>query len=363
MRWYILRALLQKEVWRHLADRGSLALAGLLIALALLLSFGKSNAAGGALVGDLNRVYVVFYDKDPAYPVIRAWVEHLERTTPDDLKRPLRFRLDSQMPHLPDGRLQFPENSGAFMIQSDGGGPDSFRYKVSLWYPGSESGVLAPWEAYFWKETGRHFHQTPAIAEERQRVIGSPDTRSQLATALVLIALFFASVYLLPSLTCEERERGVLLAQALSPASPLEILGAKFLFYPVLGMTLGAGLAGIYNVSVLWSPFFWLALLATALGTLGIGLSIASLARTQRQASMGALCYMLVISLFMFICQQNGIPFLPQLALEYHAPRLLHAALSDNVQLSDLVSLAGAFGLATGWASLSVFLFRRGGWQ
>ena len=46
--------------------------------------------------------------------------------------------------------------------------------------------------------------------------------------------LFFVCVYLLPSLTCEERERGVLLAQALSPAAPREILAAKFLVLKVL---------------------------------------------------------------------------------------------------------------------------------
>jgi hypothetical protein len=38
------------------------------------------------------------------------------------------------------------------------------------------------------------------------------------------------------SLTCEERERGILLAQALSPASAREILAAKFLFYPVFAL-------------------------------------------------------------------------------------------------------------------------------
>ena len=38
MRWYILRALLQKEFARHLANRGGIALALLLVAAAVLLS-------------------------------------------------------------------------------------------------------------------------------------------------------------------------------------------------------------------------------------------------------------------------------------------------------------------------------------
>src|SRR5207244_12556838 len=108
-----------------------------------------------------------------------------------------------------------------------------------------------------------------------------------------------------------ERDRGILLAQALSPASALEILAAKFLFYPVAGMALAALLAGLYDVAVLARPLFWLAILVASLGSLGIGLTIASLARTQRAASMGALCYMMAVALVLFICQQNNIPFVP----------------------------------------------------
>ena len=36
------------------------------------------------------------------------------------------------------------------------------------------------------------------------------------ATGLVIFALYFTCVYLLPTLNCEERERGVLLAQAVT---------------------------------------------------------------------------------------------------------------------------------------------------
>src|SRR5207244_1854480 len=79
----------------------------------------------------------------------------------------------------------------------------------------------------------------------RTRLSGGMDLRSSVTTALVLFSLFFACVYLLPSLMCEERERGVLLAQALSPASPREILAAKFLFYPATGVLLAGLLAGI----------------------------------------------------------------------------------------------------------------------
>jgi hypothetical protein len=205
--------------------------------------------------------------------------------------------------------------------------------------------------------------QPPELQEARHQLQGGLDARTAMATALVLFGLFFVCVYLLPSLTCEERERGVLLAQALSPASPGEILAAKFLFYPAAGLGLAALLAAICCPQVLARPFFWLALVVAVFGSLGIGLTITSLARTQRAASMGALCYMLVVALLLFICQANRIPGLPYLALEYHCPRLLHAALSDSVHWYHWGNLAAAAVLAGLWAIAATVLFRRYGWQ
>ena len=75
-----------------------------------------------------------------------------------------------------------------------------------------------------------------------------------IATALVVFGICFFCVYLLPSMTCEERERGILLAQALSPASTGEIFLAKFLLLPDVGAR--CDLAGIFSRPVLLRPFF-----------------------------------------------------------------------------------------------------------
>jgi hypothetical protein len=246
-----------------------------------------------------------------------------------------------------------------------------------MWYPGSDSSALAPFEIWFWQETLRFTQMRQArpgssapadlawapFETERTALGGGMDPRSGLATSLVLFGLFFVCVYLLPSLTCEERERGVLLAQALSPASTPELLAAKFLFYPVLGMALAALLAGTCEPRVLLRPFFWLSLLVSVTGSMGIGLTIASLARTQRAASMGAMCYMMAVALLLFICRQNDIPGLPYLALEYHCPRILHAALTRSAGWDHWVSLACAAVLAVGWSLVAGVLFRRRGWQ
>lgn len=374
MRWYILRTLLHKEVLRHWANRGGIALAALLVVASLLLSlFGQDDGPATGFVGGVQHCFVDYWEEGP-------WIEHLRQSVPAALRAHVRFRPLSQVMTL-NQTIVYPPAAGAIQIRTAGGDNNSSRYKIWMWHPGKEGNALAPYEAWFWRETHAFFReqmasavarlnpqartavQLPVLEEERSELHGGLDARSGLATALVLFALFFVCVYLLPSLTCEERERGVLLAQALSPASPREILAAKFLFYPVVAMALAALLAGLHQPAVLGQPFFWLALTVAACGSLGIGLTIASLARTQRAASMGALCYMMAVALLIFVCQQARIPGLPYLALEYHCPRMLHACLADAIVWYHWGNLAGAAVLAAVWAVLATVLFRRYGWQ
>jgi hypothetical protein len=290
------------------------------------------------------------------------------------------------------------------------------RFRVYVRYPEGDRAGMAVYENWFWRESHRFFHAQasreleergvdvnralpdPALTDDlwaqrlayqalyeryaaaangspgrqavpvldmRERAIvgGALDLRAAIATALVLFSLCFTCVYLMPSLTCEERERGLLLAQALSPASAAEILAAKFLFYPAFGILLATLLAGIHNPAVLARPFFWMALGTLSVGTLGIGMTIACLAKTQRAASLGALCYMLSVALVLLVCQQNNIVHLPRLALEYHAPHILHATLTNRLQAEHWWNLGASAALAAAWAAVAVVLFRRRGWQ
>jgi hypothetical protein len=369
-RWHILRTLLHKEVLRHLANRGGLVLLLLLVVASLLLSFLRGSSVTGGFTGGVQRCYVDYWEDGPL-------VQHLRRHVPAELAGNIRFRSAANVPTDAQGTIVYAQATGAIQLRPLP--DDRAGFKVWFWHPGEDGTSFAPFEAWFWKETVAYFQQAqrdvpanraepyalllPPIEAERSALKGGLDPRSGLATSLVLFGLFFVCVYLLPSLTCEERERGVLLAQALSPASAREILTAKFLFYPAFGLVLAAVLAGTFNPQVLVRPFFWLALLITIFGSMGIGLTIASVARTQRSASMGAMCYMLAVALLLFICQQNGIPGLPYLALEYHCPRMLHAVLTDSVQWYHWGHLGGATALAIAWAIGAAILFRRYGWQ
>jgi hypothetical protein len=396
MRLYIIKALLKKEFARHMANRGGIALAVLLVASAVLLSVfapQEAAAAGTQMVGGVHHCYI---DCDKETPLI----EHLKANVPPELKAAVIFREVN--PKRIGALLPSPTGTGSIQL-AVAGPPDKPVLDVYVWHPDGSPEALATYEAWFWKELRRglaaearkshpkvpadpdlasdnwqlmeaHAHlkaqaaaagaTVPDLKVNRAGLAGKVlDLRAAIATGMVLFAVYYACVYLLPTLNCEERERGVLLAQALSPASPGELLLAKFLFYPTFGLGLAATLAAIYKPDVLSSLFFWLSLFAVAGGFLGIGMTIASWARTQRAAFLGGMCYLLSVSMVLLICATNGIPYLPYLAVEYHGPRVLHAALSGNVAWYHWFNLLGAVLLAGGWLFAAGWVFRRRGWQ
>jgi hypothetical protein len=392
MRTSILRALLVKEARRHVANRGGIALCLLLMVAALLLSVfnpgaGAGGTGGGSLVDGVHRC-LVQYDRDTPL------VDYLKNHVPADLRPHVSFeRVNGD---TVDGLVNFPPGTGAVRLRATPTGT-----KVDVWHPPGHPAAMAPYEASrrltaagvapgrltprdpaddsdLWavrdgltrlgveyaRLAGTDGTPLPAV-EIRRQGLGAKelDLRSAISTGMVVFALYFFCVYLLPTMTCEERERGVLLAQALSPASPAEILAAKFLFYPVLGGALAATLAGIYKPEVLGTLFFWLAILSVGCGFLGIGMTVATLAKTQRAAFMGSMCYLMSVALILFICSQNGIPLIPYFAIEFHGPRVIHAAMTGEVAWFHWLNLAAAGGLGAAWMAVAGWLFRRRGWQ
>ncbi|MGL6072971.1 MAG: ABC transporter permease [Fimbriiglobus sp.] len=406
MRAYVLKALLVKEFRRHVANRGGIALCLLLVVAALLLSVfnpgtGAGGSGGGSLIDGVHRCMVLYQTETPL-------IQHLEKNIPADLKPHLIFEpINSQYLQT---LVNYPPGTGAIQIRERDG-----TLKVDIMHPPGDPGAMAGYEVWLWRAMHDALHaqavqQLQASGKDASQLIGRDktddeqwaikdsyrrlaldydrlrptdrttalpqpevnrqglgakplDLRSAICTGMVVFCLYFFCVYLLPTMTCEERERGVLLAQALSPASPSEILAAKFLFYPTIGMGMAAVLAGIYKPELLSTLFFWLALVALGAGFLGIGMTVATLAKTQREAFMGSMCYLMSVSLILFICQQNSIPLIPYLAIEFHGPRVIHAAVSENVQWGHWGNLVGAAGLGMMWMVLAGWLFRRRGWQ
>ena len=270
MRWYILKTLLAKEALRQLADRGGIFLALLLMAAALLLSlFGGNDplAPGGS--DAIRYYYVNFWEHDS------PWIKHLAAHPPDDFRVRFRHASQlptdadgviqySQGVAAVQVRLQ-PDKDRA-------GRP---RFLVMFWQPTKDPAEIAPLADWFWRETQRFFRATPLaidtagnpvvdpetkaaieirplgkddddrmvsryifyplakgtpsfeqwlatqspglpreplqIEVQHRELSGRNDIRTMIATSLVVFAVCFFCVYLLPAFTCEERERGILL--------------------------------------------------------------------------------------------------------------------------------------------------------
>jgi hypothetical protein len=425
MRWYIVRILLYKEWLRHRADRGGFFLAALLIVATLLLSlFRKTDARSAGFVAGVKICYVVWFDRSEEYrhwinylilhPLEEPKVRFVaagsmpkdengeifyEQSTAAVEVRPMRqpggqrpryqvvFRYPGKDPSVlapfarwfwaetfrrfqdrpleidtAEDETVFPQGTASIQVRPSGTNEDGrTRHKLLFLRPG-QNGARSAMENHSDSWDRPSLPNLMEIEEHRLAIPRSADERSMVATALVMFALCFFCVYLLPALTCEERERGILLAQALSPASPQEILAAKFLFYPAIGIGLAALLAGIYNPVVLARPFFWMVLLTTSLGYLGVGMTIASLAHSQRIASMGALSYMLTVGLLLYITEQFGIPSVRWIALEYYCPRLLHEIMVGSASPAWWY-LVPAVILALIWSYVASVVFRTRGWQ
>jgi hypothetical protein len=340
MRLSIIRPLVHKELLRHLSNRGSAVLAILMVTVVLVMSVfgGGGPFASLSVLQPPSSCTVEFADET-------GFIRHLRGHIPPEFAGRVAFHP------LPDLTTE-PGPAANCAVARVGANEAEF------WRADRDAERFGGMEAWLRQEAVQ-FGQT-AVTVRTAAPAGGMEMRNVLASALVLFALFFTCVYLLPSLTCEERERGVLLAQALSPASPWEIIAAKLVFYPAAGLLLGGVLAGLYRPDALLRPAFWLALVALAGGSLGVGLTIASLAKTQRAASLGALSYMLVVSLLILTFQQR-MPGLRFLFLEYHGPQMLNAVLAGGSY--SLGHLVGALALAGLWLGTAAFAFRRFGWQ
>jgi hypothetical protein len=200
----------------------------------------------------------------------------------------------------------------------------------------------------------------PDVEVEHSTLQGLQPRRAT-ATGLVLFCLFFASALLLPSLACEERERGTLRAQALSPASAIDMVVAKSIVYPGLGIVLAATVATLSRPTAVLTPAFWLALVVVAAGTFGLGLVIASLAPTQRAASTGALAYAFVVATATVVGHRCGIPSLSSVFPESQYPSLVYTAFGDVNASVPWGSFAGPFTLSLFWTGAGAWIYRRWG--
>jgi hypothetical protein len=286
------------------------------------------------------------------------------------------------------------------------------RWTVWFWFPGNDSSILVPFETWFWRTSRQFFHEQavaaappenreaieklvpppisgdpaelwrelnrqyrdrllalapnataiPELAVERSSLHAVELPRA-LGVALVLFAIFFVGVCLLPSLTCEEREKGTLLAQTLSPTTAGEIVAAKMLVFVPLAAGLGFVIGGLIQTAVWRDALFAAVMIVASFGAVGLGLMIALIAPSQRAASLAAMGYAFSIALVVFAAQRAGITVICQAALEYHVPPLVLAAFDGNPTVAHWRALGLSATLAAAWMAAAALVAHWRGWR
>lgn len=132
------------------------------------------------------------------------------------------------------------------------------------------------------------------------RILSNPtlDTQPYTVPGLAAMVLVITTTLVTAMGLAREREIGTLEQVLVTPIPPLALLLGKILPYAAIGLVdaglaVGAG-AVIYSVPIRGNLVFLVfATMTYLLSTLGVGLLIATLARTQQQAFMGGFFFMI----------------------------------------------------------------------
>jgi hypothetical protein len=341
---------------------------GLLMAISILISMGGPQLRAMSSGSKLPTCWVV-------YDVDSPWIQHLKRKVPAEL--PVKIVAANTMPRRGD-YITYPSGDGALELYTR-----NVRHPyLILRFPGTQPNVMWPHTSWFWKETVAFVGQQPAmehyyvpISRTRSSVQSTTDVLRQtslsdlmtietVGSLLLFGVQLFCCVHLLISFTSQERERGTLLALALTPATPGQILLSKCLFHGGLALTMSGLIVGILHPQALLEPLLWGTLLASTGGFLSVGVLIASLARTQAAAALLTLCYLLTVALIAHLSKGwLAFAIIRELMFEHSTFILAHASLQGANSAAVWMRLVALSAVVCGWIIVAAQVFRRRGWR
>jgi hypothetical protein len=367
MRWHILRILLYKELLRYRYNWGLLALVVALLALSALTAI---SARVGKLPGQdedlvVSQCYICY---DSTSPSATSWAEYLRMHPP-------RQRHTITYHELRDGDVQsiVDNDARALVIElctdPNARRPDN-RTPSSLWqarycYRHIMRRGMFTYRDWFNRETQNFLGQKPLLDESNVRfqentALGNPV--GTFMTSLLIFALYLLSFNLYLTSTAEEREKRVLLALLLTPASPVEVLSAKALFHGTASLAIVATMVGTYQPLLLLHPLFWTTAILGSIGYVAVGTVALCLIRRQTTISTVSLLYLVATTLLLLLGQ-----FLP--LFEYSRYVLLENYLYR--QLLELLAYQPISEVWTNhlllvllvvlWSSVAIALFVRQG--
>lgn len=371
-----LYALIEREVMRLYKNPSALMLIGMLVAFSVLLVLSRNDKKAKMVC------WIVYPDSATA-----ATADESQQTFVRKLSE--RAENSDTIRVVPMSRVQvyrqqrvYPSSTCAIeLLELPTSENASSGLKVAYRHPGAKSDVLEPFLRWFWPAAVDHFgqvavtEQAPTVSrrtsaaellmEKLQSGSISDLMNEDLAAAILLLIIQFVTCcQLIVSFTSQDRERGTLIALALSPITMSELLQAKILFHLSLSAIGSAAVIAVLKPAALTHASLWATLLLTGLGLCSVGMVIASLSKTQSTASLLALCYMLVGAVVFYLAMQfSAFAAVKMLSFEHYSFGMVYLSLQRSLPLSRSFDLAPMLLIVVAWLTTATLLFRNRGWR
>lgn len=367
MRWHILRTLLFKELLRYRYNWGLLAL---VVALLALTGLTAISVRIGTLPGQDEDLYVsqCYVCYDSASPTATAWADYLRQHPPwqrhtityhESRNRDVRSIIDNDARALvielcTDPNAKRPDNRT----------PRS-SWQVRYCYRHIMRRGMFTYRDWFNRETQNFLGQKPLLDEsnvrfEENTALGNPV--GTFMTSLLIFALYLLSFNLYLTSTAEEREKRVLLALLLTPASPLEVLSAKALFHGTASLAMAATMMGMYQPRLLLQPLLWMTIVLGSVGYVAVGTVALCVIRRQTTISTVSLLYLVGTTLMLLLGQFLPIfDYCRYVLLENYLYRQLLELLAYQPVTDVWPNYLSLGLLVAAWAAVATTLFARQG--
>lgn len=359
----ILRTLLYKEYLRYRYNWGLLIVVAALLALSALVSIGSRARKLGALgADDLQSCEIRYHEGTREH----AWCEFLRRQPPPE-GCTVSFRGYKRAVIAPQALA--PEAMAIELVGPAGGGSASGEtWTARYWFPGPpQSGSVAVRD-WFVRASNEFLDTRPRLREESLETanlsgINTAERVPLIVTALVIFALYLLSFNLYVTSTGEEREKRILLGLLLTPASPVEIVAAKAIFYAAASLVVALAVVGMYQPHLLLNPFLWGAVVCASVAYVAIGTVVISVVRRQTTINTISMLYLIATSIIMILAQFMPLFTVIQLLLvENYLHGLMKLIIAgeppSRLMLGYLIMLGGG---TLCWSVVAVAVFARQG--
>lgn len=368
----ILATLLTKEVLKARSNPGLLALILGLVLIAALTAMGdRWDMLGSENQGSVT-ICQIWHRPGS------AWALYLKAHPPGP-ELPLVFREYKTMPVR---GTRHPEALAVVLVEPDRdlsskADSDVEPWEIRYFYRDDRQGGIFPYRDWLARTSRDYLGIRPRLDEVRGYFLTpqgrryNPENTSAdgdsvvrdriplVLTALVVFALYLPAFSIFITSTGEERDRKVLLALLLTPASATEVFLAKAIFHVSTALIVASAVIAVYRPGLLLSPALWITMALGAWAYVAIGTVVLSAVRRQTTINTMSMLYLILTSLVMFLAQiLPPFSFLQAALIENYLYNLLHHVIAGRaVDLAFAVNIMVLGVLTAGWSAMAVFLF------